>query len=59
MLAKLAATVDAKHVQIAEHDQSDHVEISRLTAQLRDLEAEVSATENRWLHASEVLESGG
>ena len=59
MLAKLAATVDAKHVQIAEHDQSDHVEISRLTAQLRDLEAEVSATENRWLHTSEVLESGG
>ena len=59
MLAKLAATVDAKHVQIAEHDQSDHVGISRLTAQLRDLEAEVSATENRWLHASEVLESGG
>ncbi len=59
VLAKLAAKVDAKHVEIAEHDQADHVGISRLTAQLRDLEGELSATENRWLHASEVLESGG
>jgi ATPase subunit of ABC transporter with duplicated ATPase domains len=59
VLAKLAAKMDAKHVEIAEHDQSDHVGIGRLTQQLRDLEGEVSATENRWLEASEVLESDG
>ena len=58
-LAKLAAKVDAKHVELAEHDQSDHVGIGRLTQQLRDLEDELITTENRWLEASEVLESGG
>ena len=59
VLAKLAAKVDAKHIEIAGHDQADHVGIGRLTQQLRDLEGELSTTENRWLHASEVLESGG
>jgi ABC-type multidrug transport system ATPase subunit len=59
VLAKLAAKVDAKHIEIAGHDQADHVGIGRLTKQLRDLEGELSTTENRWLHASEVLESGG
>ncbi len=59
VLAKLAAKVDAKHVELAEHDQSDHVGIGRLTQQLRDLEDELITTENRWLEASEVLESGG
>ena len=59
VLAKLAAKVDAKHVEIAGHDQADHVGIGRLTQQLRDLEGEVRATENRWLEASEVLESDG
>jgi len=56
-LAKLAGKVDAKHVELAEHDQSDHVGIGRLTAELRTLEAELVATENRWLELSESAEA--
>ena len=55
-LARLAERVVAKHTELAEHDQSDHVGITRLTAQLRALEDEVAAMEGRWLELSEVLE---
>lgn len=58
-LAKLAARVDAKHVEMAEYDQSDHVGMTRLSAELRELEAQLGETENRWLELSEELESGG
>ena len=56
-LAKLAAKVDAKHVALAEHDQSDHVGIGRLTGELRSVREELAATENRWLELSELAES--
>lgn len=56
-LAKLAGKVDAKHVQMAEHDQSDHVGIGRLTSELRELEAELADKENRWMELSELVES--
>ncbi len=56
LLAKLAAQVDAKHVELAEHDQSDHVGIGWLTTQLREVEAEMAAAENRWLELSELIE---
>jgi ATPase subunit of ABC transporter with duplicated ATPase domains len=55
-LAKLADRIAAKHHELAEHDQSDHVGLTRLTADLRGLENEVTATESRWLELSEVLE---
>jgi ATP-binding cassette subfamily F protein uup len=55
-LAKLADRIAAKHHELAEHDQSDHVGLTRLTADLRGLEDEVTATESRWLELSEVLE---
>lgn len=55
-LARLAQQVEAKHVELAEHDQSDHVGLSRLTQELRDLESEVAAMENRWLELSELLD---
>ena len=58
-LAKLAGRVDAKHVEMAEHDQSDHVGMTRLSAELKDLEAQLSETEERWIELSELLESGG
>ena len=58
-LAKLAGRVDAKHVEMAEHDQSDHVGMTRLSAELKDLEAQLSETEERWIELSEQLESGG
>ena len=58
-IGKLTDRINAKHVELAEHDQSDHVGIGRLTAQLRELEAELETAENRWLELSERVESAG
>jgi ABC transport system ATP-binding/permease protein len=55
-LARLADQIAAKHQKLAEHDQSDHVGITRLTHELRGLENEVATLENRWLESSEMLE---
>jgi ABC transport system ATP-binding/permease protein len=55
-LARLADQIAAKHRELAEHDQSDHVGITRLTRELRGLEDEVATLENRWLESSELLE---
>jgi ABC transport system ATP-binding/permease protein len=55
-LARLADQIAAKHRELAEHDQSDHVGITRVTKQLRALEKAVAELENRWLEVSEVLE---
>lgn len=58
-IAKLTDRINAKHVDLAEHDQSDHVGIGRLTAELRVLETELGATETQWLELSERVESAG
>jgi flagellar motility protein MotE (MotC chaperone) len=55
-LARLADRIKDKHNELAAHDQSDHVGITRLTQELRGLEDEVAATESRWLDLSELLE---
>jgi ABC transport system ATP-binding/permease protein len=55
-LARLAERIAAKHRELAEHDQSDHISITRLTGELRGLESEVTATESRWMELSELLE---
>ena len=55
-LARLAEQIAAKHRELADHDQSDHVGIARLTEQLRDLEGGVTELENRWMEVSEILE---
>jgi ABC transport system ATP-binding/permease protein len=55
-LARLAEQIAAKHRALADHDQSDHVGIARLTEQLRDLEGGVTELENRWMEVSEILE---
>jgi ATP-binding cassette subfamily F protein uup len=55
-LARLAQQIDAKHRELAAHDQSDHVAITKLTEQLRELESDVAAQENRWMEVSELLE---
>jgi ATPase subunit of ABC transporter with duplicated ATPase domains len=55
-LARLADQIAAKHHEVAEHDQSDHVGLSRLTQELRGLEDAVAALENRWLTLSELVE---
>jgi ATP-binding cassette subfamily F protein uup len=55
-LARLADQIAAKHHELAEHDQSDHVGITRLTQELRQLEGDVAGLETRWLELSEVVE---
>ncbi|TAM68252.1 ABC-F family ATP-binding cassette domain-containing protein [Mycobacterium sp.] len=55
-LARLADRIKDKHNEIAAHDQSDHIVITRLTQELRALEDEVAATESRWLELSEQFE---
>lgn len=55
-LTKLDGRIRAKHDELARYDQSDHVGVSRLTQQLRDLEGDVAAQEARWLELSEKLE---
>ncbi|MCX2934146.1 ABC-F family ATP-binding cassette domain-containing protein [Mycobacterium sp. CVI_P3] len=55
-LTKLSDRVNAKHVELAEHDQSDHIGLGRLTQELRELEAEVAEKENRWLELSELVD---
>jgi ATP-binding cassette subfamily F protein uup len=55
-LARLAEHIDAKHRELADHDQSDHIGISGLTQQLRELESDVAGLENRWIEISEILE---
>ena len=47
-LARLTDRIAAKHQELAEHDQSDHVALTRLTQELRSLEDEVASLENRW-----------
>lgn len=55
-LVRLAGRIAAKHTELAEHDQSDHVGVTRLTQELGLLEDEVAAQEGRWLELSEVLD---
>jgi len=55
-LARLAEQIANKHRELADHDQSDHVGIARLTEQLRDLEGGVTELENRWMEVSEILQ---
>ncbi len=55
-LARLSEQIEAKHQELAAHDQSDHIGITRLTEQLRGLESDVAGQENRWMEVSEVLE---
>lgn len=55
-LARLAEQIDAKHRELADHDQADHLGVGRLTTELRDLEAVVAELENKWIELSEALE---
>jgi ABC transport system ATP-binding/permease protein len=55
-LARLADRIAAKHLELAEHDQSDHVALTRLTRELRTLESEVVEMETRWLELSDIVE---
>lgn len=55
-LAKLADRISGKHDELAAHDQSDHVGLGKLTAELREFESQVADLEARWMELSELLE---
>lgn len=55
-LAKFSDRIAAKHEELAAHDQSDHVGLGKLTAELRELENQVAELEARWMELSEKLE---
>lgn len=55
-LQRLADQIQAKHHELAGHDQPDHVAITALTRELRALEDEVAEQESRWLELSETIE---
>ena len=55
-LVKLDGRIAAMHAELAAHDQSDHIEIGRLTMELRSLEDAVAAAEARWLELSELVD---
>lgn len=52
---KLGGLIEAKHQQMADHDQSDFEGLGVLTAQLQALEDENAELEERWLELSEQL----
>ncbi|MDQ1249730.1 MAG: transport system ATP-binding/permease protein [Actinomycetota bacterium] len=52
---KLEQQVVRLHDRMATHDQSDYSGLADLTAQLREVEAEVAALEERWFELSELL----
>jgi energy-coupling factor transporter ATP-binding protein EcfA2 len=54
-LGKLTGQVDALHVRMAEHNQSDYGWLGERTEELRALEAEVETLEERWLELSELV----
>ena len=54
-MAKVAGLMQAIHVDLATHDQSDYAGLAALTKQLREHEAETSKLEESWLQLSELL----
>jgi hypothetical protein len=54
----LANRIAAKHTDLAEHDQSDYVGLTRLTREMRALKDEVAVLESCWLELSERIECG-
>jgi ABC transport system ATP-binding/permease protein len=55
-LARLADQIAGKRTDLAQHDPSDHIGLTRLTQELLALENDVAALEDRWLELSELME---
>lgn len=55
-LTKLSSQIEAVHVKMAAHDQSDFVGLGKLTTNLQALTAQVEQVEERWLELSETVE---
>lgn len=56
-MQKLTARIDALHVELAEHDPADVPGLLARSNEVKDLEAQVAAHEERWLELTELLES--
>ena len=54
-LDKLHAEVTTLHARMADHDQSDHAGLQKLTESLRAVEDETAELEERWLELSELI----
>ncbi len=54
-MAKLQGQVAALHTRLAEHDANDYTGIGALHEEVRELEAQLSELEERWLELSERL----
>lgn len=54
-LGRLTGEIDALHRRMAEHDPNDYEGTMKLADDLKALEGEVSALEERWLELSEVV----
>ncbi|WP_279102153.1 ABC-F family ATP-binding cassette domain-containing protein [Gordonia bronchialis] len=54
-LDKLHAEVTTLHARMADHDQSDHAGLQKLTETLRAVEDETAELEERWLELSELI----
>ncbi|GAA4768179.1 ABC-F family ATP-binding cassette domain-containing protein [Microbacterium gilvum] len=54
-LEKLAADIATVHDRMAAHDQSDYAGLGALTAEIRALEEQTAALEERWLELSEQI----
>jgi len=55
-ISKLQGQVDALHVSLAEHDVSDYTGIAALHEEVRGIEAELAAAEERWLELTDMLD---
>jgi ATP-binding cassette subfamily F protein uup len=56
-MEKLTARIDALHVELAEHDPADVPGLTRLSAELAEVEATVAGHEERWLELSDRLDA--
>ncbi|WP_297780059.1 ABC-F family ATP-binding cassette domain-containing protein [Aeromicrobium sp.] len=56
-MVKLSGRIDALHVEMAQHDPSDGQGLTRLAAEVADLEAQVATHEERWLELTELMDA--
>jgi len=56
-MEKLSARVDALHVEMAEHDQSDFPGLADIAGKVKTLEDQMSDHEHRWIELSELIDA--
>lgn len=56
-MEKLSARIDALHVEMAEHDQSDFPGLADFTTKVKALEDQVSEHEHRWIELNELIDA--